>query len=401
MLPNRRQRHLPTIRRGMTLLELVLSLALSALLLMAVSMALHIHWRAFDVKRSRVEEAQLASAILRNISDDIRGTLKFEPPNLEGLNLTSLAANALGSAAGGALPDSGGGGQGEPDVGGPDQPENPDDPPNPTTPGPDENDGMGNPDEGTPSGGAGTGGTTTGTPTSTSPDASAESETAASAGPSVVVGLYGSATQLQFDISRLPRVDQYQSQESEDGSTQIPSDIKTVVYFLAEEGAASGDAPSGMTATSQPSTSGTGRGLMRAESDRAVSAYGEVNGSTDSLFAGARLLAAEVTSIQFQYFDGTEWLAEWNSDEQGGLPTAIEVLLTIDSPHVTASTAPLAAAPGLTESDGTTQPTHRMVVHLPVGGISPSTEESSETTEATDPAGGAMDTGSFPPEAMP
>ncbi len=358
----------------MTLLELVLSLALSALLLMAISMALHIHWRAFDVRRSRVEEAQLASAILRSISDDIRGTLKFEPPNLKGLNLTSLASSALASAAGGEMGDGTGETEVPPDDNPPQQPEdNIDDPQNPPT------NGEGDATE-TPTAGGGTGSTAT-----TSGDST---EMAAESGPSVVVGLYGSATQLQFDISRLPRVDQYQMQETDEG-TQIPSDIKTVVYFLRSEEVTSGTGAFAMTdSSSQPSTSGTGSGLMRAESDRAVSAYGEVNGSSDSIYGGAKLLAAEVTSLQFQYFDGTEWLTEWNSDDLGGLPTAIEVLLTIGPPPSgTSATASATAAPSL---DAPEQPVYRMLVHLPTGGISPSTEESTEMTDAagemTDPA---------------
>lgn len=314
--------------RGMTLLELILALALSGLLLMAISMAVQVHWRAFDVKLSGVEEAQLVTAILRNISDDIRSTLKSEPPNIEGLNLTSLA---------------------------PMDDEPLQDPPieQPT------NDPLQDP------------------PT--------EGEMTSESGPSVIVGLYGSATQLQFDISRLPRVDQFQSLETSDGAVGFPSDVKTVVYFLCSEGSIAGDGSTAMGGVSMggnvtPSSTGAGRGLMRAESDRAVSAFGEVNGSTDSLYGDAKLLAAEVTSIQFQYFDGTEWLAEWNSDEQGGLPTAIEVLLTVDSVPNNQSGTP--AASTLTPVvDFTAQSNYRMVVQLPVGGISPSTEEPTENTE--------------------
>ncbi|HUE74474.1 MAG TPA: prepilin-type N-terminal cleavage/methylation domain-containing protein [Pirellulaceae bacterium] len=396
MLPNRLRRSAARDPRGMTLLELVLSLALSALLLMAISMALHIHWRAFDIKRSRVEEAQLASAILRNISDDIRSTLKFEPPNLEGLDLTSLVANAAGGAIGeGTTNSDSGDGGGDPNNPPEQQPNDtpPDNESDDPPPGenPPNNDNEGTPSDDTGAGGTGTSETAGGTAT--------EGEMTAESGPSTVVGLYGSATQLQFDVSRLPRVDQYQSQETEDGSLQIPSDIKTVVYFLAEEEVADSGGAFAMTASAQPSTSGTGRGLMRAESDRAVSAFGEINGSTDSLFAGAKQLAAEVTSLQFQYFDGTEWLTEWNSDDLGGLPTAIEVVLTIGSPQ---SNSDIQAATPLGQPlDETTQPTYRMVVHLPVGGISPAAAESTEMTESTDAAGGNVDTGTPTTETTP
>ena len=382
MLRNRKHR-LP--RRGMTLLELVLALALAGVLLTAIGMALHLHWRAFDVRRSRIEEAQLATAILRHISDDIRGTLKFEPPNLDGLNLSSLTANAAASALEGVMPeDSEGDPEGTPSPMENEDPDSPD-PMSPTTPTPDGGEENPNSDS--------TGGSQTGGGNSTTAGGTTASDTtteAAESGPSVVVGLYGSATQLQFDISRLPRVDQYQMQEAEDGSVQVPSDIKTVVYYLAEDIAAA-DGALAIPPSTTPSGTGTGRGLMRSESDRAVSAYGEMGGSTDSLFGGAKLLAAEVTSLQFQYFDGTEWLTEWNSDELKGLPTAIEVVLTISSADGTA-TAPVADP--LLAPDAAAQPTYRIVVHLPVGGIT-------ESTETAETAEGTTDTAAPQEETMP
>jgi hypothetical protein len=210
--------------------------------------------------------------------------------------------------------------------------------------------------------------------------------TTAESSPSVVVGLYGTATQLQFDISRLPRVDQYQAVGNADGmGVEIPSDIKTVVYFLQSEDLAAADGALGGGSV-QASSTGTGHGLMRAESDRAVSAWGEMNGSSQSMYGGAKLLAQEVTSLQFQYFDGTDWLPEWNSDDQSGLPLAIEVQLTIASPQAATDPAGNGLLTSSPATGETTGKVYRMVVHLPVGGVSPTTEESAEMTEPADAA---------------
>jgi type II secretory pathway pseudopilin PulG len=375
----------------MTLLELILALALAALLLMAISMALQIHWRAFDVRRSRVEEAQLARAILRSIADDLRSTIKSEPPDLSGLSF----ASALPTSNPSTNPTT------DPTTNPPtnpttNPPTNPttNPPTNPTTNPPT------NPTTNPPTNPTTNPPTNPTTNPTTNPDPAATPEDGdmssggqstgdmpAESGPSVVVGLYGTATQLQFDISRLPRVDQYQALSSADGSAvEIPSDIKTIVYFLqSEESAAASSSPlAGAGAGVEASTSSIGRGLLRAESDRAVSAWGEMNGSTQSIYGGAKMLAPEVTSLEFQYFDGTGWVPEWNSDEMGGLPVAIEVLLTIAPPTSASAADPTLAPLGASATGESSGKVYRMVVHLPVGGVSPATEEPAETTESTE-----------------
>ena len=83
----------------------------------------------------------------------------------------------------------------------------------------------------------------------------------------------------------------------------------------------------------EPAVDGFGKGLMRTEIDRAVSSWREENGDTTSLYGGAKLLAKEVTSLAFQYWDGAEWTTDWDSDELGGLPLAVEIVLTIQPTH--------------------------------------------------------------------
>ena len=40
-------------------------------------------------------------------------------------------------------------------------------------------------------------------------------------------------------------------------------------------------------------------------------------------------LAVEVSAIEFLYFDGFEWLDSWDSDQQGGLPPAVQISLAL------------------------------------------------------------------------
>jgi hypothetical protein len=405
LLPSRR-RKLPgniaslirarrAMRQGLTLLELILALALSVLVLMAVSMAINVHYRMLDVRRTNVEESQLARAALRHIADDLRSAVQFAPPDLSGLDamsanmsgaLSSIAANAAGLSGqlGGAgagdlgslLGQAGAGGQtGGATGGGTTQ----------QTTGGQTFQGADATGSGTAGGGqsAGAGGTGTGQSGtgSTAPTGGGQTGSTAATGeeaPATTttssVKLYGTAGELRFDISRLPRVDQYQALMTDDalGAVEIPSDVKTVVYFVRTE-----DSEFGLP---EPAADGIGKGLMRTEIDRAVSSWAEENGDTTSLYAGAKLMAKEVTGLTFEYWDGAAWTTEWNSDELGGLPLAVAINLTIQPTR--AMTEEEIADAGL--SDSTTLPderTYRLVVHLPTA-ISVNTRTlESEATE--------------------
>lgn len=359
------------------MLELILALALSALVLMTVAMAIHLHFRMFDVRRTNIEEAQVARAVLKNIADDLRSAVQYVPPDLSGLetvtgntadavaNLASGAAGDLAGAAGGngaTGGDSGNGNSGDQGGASPTP-----DPMSGGTSGQPGGQGGAAAGGGVPSFGSfGTGGGTPQIPGVTSSGAVATGEEAGELGtPISVVGLYGSSTQLQFDVSRLPRVDEFDallSPDAELGATDIPSDIKTVTYFVCSEDTFdAAQAPGLLTGLPQPSVTGRGRGLMRCQLSHAVSAYAESNGNLQSTYAGAKLLAEEVVALQFQYFDGTGWLADWNSDELGGLPVAVEVTITIQPTYAMSDA-------GLAETAADKIPpeqVYSLIVHLP------------------------------------
>ncbi len=392
-------------RRGLTLLELILALSLSVVLLFAVGLALRLYWRAFDVKRTNVEQSHLARAILQHIDRDLHSAVQSTPVDLSGLesmtSSTSLAGafagmTGAGSPAAAAGASTGGSGGAGSSTGGTTGSAGGTSTQTPSS------QGSGSASTGAATSSSTTTGTssgaTSGSATSTggtstagqSASGEATEEATAAGTPASVVGLYGSANQLQFDVSRLPRVDEYAG-GSPTSMVQIPSDIKTLTYYVRGD---SGGGDGSAAGSSEPSTTGQGRGLMRLEMDRAVSAYSESNGALSANYDNAKLLADEVTSITFRYWNGTQWATDWNSDEMGGLPLAIEVVMTMADPNAAVSTD--TAVQNLATTDETsTDASYRIVVNLPTASLPPPAEE--PATEGDTAAAGTGTTGSGEP----
>ena len=76
----------------------------------------------------------------------------------------------------------------------------------------------------------------------------------------------------------------------------------------------------------------------------------------------AELVAAEVAEIQFKYYDGQEWTDQWDSEEEGGFPTAVEISLVVD-PRRTSMASTGYQYNGF---DQTLMERHRLTVHIPV-----------------------------------
>ena len=103
-----------TRRRGLTLLELMLALTLSTFVLVAISMAIDLHLRVLQSRRGHVERIQLARSVLTIIANDLRSTVQQNTTDFSAL--ASLASAALSGAAADATgatgTDSGSGGTG-------------------------------------------------------------------------------------------------------------------------------------------------------------------------------------------------------------------------------------------------------------------------------------------------
>jgi hypothetical protein len=318
--------HAVRCRRGITLLELILALALMAMVMFVISMAIDLHLRTLDQRRTQVEEAELARAVLNYIASDIRSAVLYDP-----IDLTAAAALAaggdvsnllggLGSLTGAASAGTGAGGSQSSGS----------------------NSNSRSSFSGGNSGASGRSGSATSRTGSSAgsldPAALSESMSAStsniadSAEPTSVPGLFGNQFSLQVDVSRLPRVDQYSvvATSGQIGApVDIPSDVKTVAYFLGTANTSA--AVAGGTVRSAAGGNPSGQsGLIRRELDRAVTSYASSNGGLDPSAAGGELLAPEVNYLEFRYFDGMQWYTAWDSEQMGGLPVAIEVTLGLD-----------------------------------------------------------------------
>jgi hypothetical protein len=208
-------------------------------------------------------------------------------------------------------------------------------------------------------------------------------------------GLYGNQYQLQLDISRLPRVEEYQAYvDAGPDSTvrDIPSDVKTVTYYVLNSGAVtSAEMPSLITSTLEQATDPTlvGRGLVRRELDRAVTQWAQDSGNATGLEQEGEVIAPEVVAIEFLYFDGLEWRTEWDSETEGALPLAVQVLLAIESNGGATAGTTLASAMQGDASMSENVRYYRSVVRLPTASLEALEEslmDESSMEEGLDPS---------------
>jgi hypothetical protein len=326
---NRRSFH-----AGYTLLEVVLALGLTVVVMTAIGTAIFLHLRSVDHTRITIERDQLARTLMRRIGDDVRSAVRREPFDDAGLkSLMESAKNAAGSL-GGAAGGAGAGGSGAGGSGG-------NSPASGTT-------GR----TGTTSSTGTTGGTgTTQRTDGSSDDAAATDDAAAAGAPAAIAGLYGTAYELQIDVARVPRPDEFVEAMLAGGIP--PSDVKTVYYFLAN--ASTGISASGAT------------GLMRSEMNRATALFASENGDFDIFTRTAEVLASEVVGLNFSYFDGIDWYPEWNSQEMNGLPLAVEISLVIADPATAEELGITGAIIDPTVDDVEPELVYHTVIHLPNG----------------------------------
>ena len=227
--------------RGVTIFELIVSLAISGLVLSLIGYAINNHFYIIENQRTHVEEVQLARALLNRIAMDIKSTVQYEGVDV---------ASAVDGMALGGLEDLLGGTGME----------------------------LESLESSAPA--------TTYDYESTFPEN---------------MGLYGNQTTIHMDISRIPRQEEYQTLYSSDSLTtllDIPSDVKMISYYVRE------GLPSSLGSGHDVfSNSPDVPGLMRRQLGRAITAYAINNGNTQQLQNADKLLAPEVIALQFQYFD--------------------------------------------------------------------------------------------------
>jgi prepilin-type N-terminal cleavage/methylation domain-containing protein len=368
-------------RAGFTLLEVILSLALSAVLLFAVALAVDLNLRLLDSRRTEVEEDQLARAVLQIMARDISNAVYLNSSDVENLmanapmasvNKNEQIVQSSGQSGQGGQSDQGGGQSGQGGQGGQGSGQ--------SGKGGQSGQGSGQSSQGSQSSTGGqnssaqnssTGQNTTQTTnqSTSSTEDTEDTETdrtseLADAGPQTQPGLFGNAYQLLIDVSQAPRPDQSRAfQENYNNSTaDLLSDTKTVAYYVTAEGAAqSSAAGNALTAN---------RGLVRRQMDRASALYAaEQGGQINTTDGNTEPFAPEVEAVQFRYYDGSQWLDQWDSISEGGLPQAVEISLAVTRQH-----------PRYTQNSQAL--TYHLLVKLPTA-KSTSTETSSTQSSST------------------
>jgi len=268
----------PPPRRGFTLLELLLATLISLLLMGAVYVAINVQLRHAQAGRDVIEQSALPHNLLARMSRDIKKCVTAvapTPPPPLSTLPTDGSTPAAGASAGASTPGSGDSSTANPSTANPSTA-------NPST-----------------------------VNSSSSPGSSSISLPPATRDTiQFQLGVKGNSTALSLYISRLPS-------ELDESRTERLSDLRLISYWLASDG-------------SRPI------GLARREYKRVTA--DEANG-TPAATTDADLVAEEVQSLQFRYFDGTEWLDTWDGTQTGsdaltpiGPPLAIEITLGIVVP---------------------------------------------------------------------
>ncbi len=343
-------------RSGFTLLEVLLSIGISIVILSALLLMIDFQLLSLDTSRRRVEEAQLARALMQRMAEDIRAAVRYDP-----LNFNALVPAAAGSFNADALA------------------------------------------EGLDSAGdlaSGSGGN------DQADESDSQSSSLSAEAPQTIPGLYAGIDQrglnvLQVDVSRLPRLDEFQQMVAvgPDGRTvDHISDVKTVSYYI------------------HPVLGG----LVRRVRSRASEQYALEMGMIDDTGDEAFIIAPEVADLTYRFYDGTQWYYDWNSDERAGLPLAVEITLAFAPPDDGSMNSELPSgygpSGGAVPSAGPTYGgaggpgalrnysldelrVYRLVVHLPAAepttleGDASTTTEDTQSNSSSSASGGSAGTG--------
>jgi hypothetical protein len=271
-----------------------LAVGLSLLLVLAIAMAIDLYRRMTTAAQDDLSEMRLVRAVFNKFEADIRSVVPPQPIGSASSGTTGSTGSSAGTSGGGS---SSGGSSGS---------------------------------------------------NSGSSSSSSSSQSSSSTDPlqyvysRAVFGLYGDGGSLVLDTLTPHRLPQSALQQTPPQSTaqtsgqsnasssnlaSVHGDMKVVAYFVLGEG----------TSPILPTSAGAGQltpegkvmssGLARLEGDRTAIGYSMETSSTSSL--NARIIAPEIQSIQFRYFDGTSWVATWSGATAQALPQAVEIVIVV------------------------------------------------------------------------
>lgn len=282
--------------RGFTLLELILALGLASLLLAALYTALQMHWSSSALGHVEMERSQVARALFRRIETDLRSVV-FRDAALTSSTESSSSSSSGSTSSSTSDPSATSGSTGSGDS--------------------------------TSSGSSGTSGSTSSSSSSTTTTENYSTQK---------TGLFGDEQSLIVHVSLPNRASSLgvtaastNSAAAEETAGYVGSDMQSIAYFMAGSGSMLAQQLSG----SLSSPLGQSTGLARMQGDRMAMQAADESGDLTSMAAGVKLLAPEVASIQFEYFDGVSWTTSWDSGTSNSIPNAIRITIDFLPPIVT------------------------------------------------------------------
>ena len=281
---------------GYTLLELILSLALTVVIMSIIATGIRLYLVTMAKQQAAIERRLVARAVLAMVQNDLRAAMQYKDNDYSGLNDLLKTQQAI---AGG--------------------------PPAPAGEAEEEEDPV-------------------------------YDEEVVSYRPTLI----GNSNGLMVDVSRLPRLDEYNPlMPTSLDDVRTPSDVKSVAYFVDRQSGGIEDE----LEFAAPRAPG---GLFRREIDRAVASYRGDVGIATTPDKYTQLIASEIAEIRFRYFDGDDWQTDWNSVDDTGFPLAVEVVLVVDPARALET-----AGYQYNGFDRDNMEQYSLVVHLPLAEIIP------------------------------
>jgi type II secretory pathway pseudopilin PulG len=281
---------------GYTLLELILSLALTVVIMSIIATGIRLYLVTMAKQQAAIERRLVARAVLAMVQNDLRAAMQYKDNDYSGLNDLLKTQQAI---AGG--------------------------PPAPAEEAEEEEDPV-------------------------------YDEEVVSYRPTLI----GNSNGLMVDVSRLPRLDEYNPlMPTSLDDVRTPSDVKSVAYFVDRQSGGIEDE----LEFAAPRAPG---GLFRREIDRAVASYRGDVGLATTPDKYTQLIASEIAEIRFRYFDGDDWQTDWNSVDDTGFPLAVEVVLVVDPARALET-----AGYQYNGFDRDNMEQYSLVVHLPLAEIIP------------------------------
>ena len=235
-------------RSGFTLIEVMLSVGLTTLLMAGLYTAMNIYWMASVESYDEVNRAQVARALMRDLSRDIR-SCTFVEQEMSDEEDEDYEDSSSGSATDDAL----------------------------------------------------------GTYTN---------------------GLFGTDKDLVLYISRPSGSGTYINAQTLIDPLDRSSDAMIIRYLLAEDGG-SGLSSQIASDPDYQEIEENVKGLARMSGDRVGLSTAIASGDVEMQLLASELIAQEVMDISFEYYNGVEYLTEWDSTVLNAMPNAIRVTLTI------------------------------------------------------------------------